>query len=84
MGNTSGTSVNLTVARRKRTRVAAAKYGTHDPGKGWGTYQALDGNASRWINLQARTFSDIENLTARTGCREESERCNRPDSGLPL
>jgi metallophosphoesterase (TIGR00282 family) len=32
-------------------------YGTHDvPGRGWGTYEALDGSELAVINLQGRTF----------------------------
>ena len=32
-------------------------YGTHDvPGRGWGTYSALDGSEIAVINLQGRTF----------------------------
>jgi hypothetical protein len=32
-------------------------YGTHNvPGRGWGTYHALDGNEIAVINLQGRTF----------------------------
>jgi metallophosphoesterase (TIGR00282 family) len=32
-------------------------YGTHDvPGRGWGTYQALDGTDVAVINLQGRTY----------------------------
>ena len=32
-------------------------YGTHDvPGRGWGIYQALDGNDLAVINLQGRTY----------------------------
>jgi 2',3'-cyclic-nucleotide 2'-phosphodiesterase len=32
-------------------------YGTHDvPGRGWGTYEALDGSEIAVINLQGRTF----------------------------
>jgi metallophosphoesterase (TIGR00282 family) len=32
-------------------------YGTHDvPGRGWGMYQALDGNDLAVINLQGRTY----------------------------
>ena len=38
-------------------------YGTHDvPGRGWGTYQALDGTDLAVINLQGRTYMQpIEN-----------------------
>ena len=38
-------------------------YGTHDvPGRGWGTYQALDGTDIAVINLQGRTYMQpIEN-----------------------
>jgi metallophosphoesterase (TIGR00282 family) len=38
-------------------------YGTHDvPGRGWGTYQALDGTDLAVINLQGRTYmQQIEN-----------------------
>ncbi len=38
-------------------------YGTHDvPGRGWGTYSALDGSELAVINLQGRTFMQpIEN-----------------------
>ena len=38
-------------------------YGTHDvPGRGWGTYQAMDGTDIAVINLQGRTFMQpIEN-----------------------
>lgn len=38
-------------------------YGTHEvPGRGWGTYQALDGTDIAVINLQGRTFMQpIEN-----------------------
>ena len=38
-------------------------YGTHDvPGRGWGTYQALDGSDVAVINLQGRTYMQpIEN-----------------------
>jgi metallophosphoesterase (TIGR00282 family) len=32
-------------------------YGTHDvPGRGWGIYQALDGNDVAVVNLQGRTY----------------------------
>jgi 2',3'-cyclic-nucleotide 2'-phosphodiesterase len=32
-------------------------YGTHEvPGRGWGTYHALDGNELAVVNLQGRTF----------------------------
>jgi metallophosphoesterase (TIGR00282 family) len=32
-------------------------YGTHDvPGRGWGIYQALDGNDIAVVNLQGRTY----------------------------
>jgi 2',3'-cyclic-nucleotide 2'-phosphodiesterase len=32
-------------------------YGTHDvPGRGWGTYHALDGNELAVVNLQGRTY----------------------------
>ena len=38
-------------------------YGTHDvPGRGWGTYQALDGSDIAVVNLQGRTYmQQIEN-----------------------
>jgi metallophosphoesterase (TIGR00282 family) len=38
-------------------------YGTHEvPGRGWGTYQALDGTDISVINLQGRTYmAQIEN-----------------------
>ncbi|MFL5644524.1 MAG: TIGR00282 family metallophosphoesterase [Chloroflexota bacterium] len=38
-------------------------YGTHEvPGRGWGTYQALDGTDITVINLQGRTYmAQIEN-----------------------
>ena len=38
-------------------------YGTHEvPGRGWGTYEALDGSEIAVINLQGRTFMQpIEN-----------------------
>ncbi len=38
-------------------------YGTHEvPGRGWGTYQALDGTDLAVINLQGRTYmAQIEN-----------------------
>ena len=38
-------------------------YGTHEvPGRGWGTYQALDGTDIAVINLQGRTYmAQIEN-----------------------
>ena len=38
-------------------------YGTHDvPGRGWGTYQAMDGTDIAVINLQGRTYMQpIEN-----------------------
>jgi metallophosphoesterase (TIGR00282 family) len=38
-------------------------YGTHDvPGRGWGTYQALDGTDVAVVNLQGRTYmQSIEN-----------------------
>ena len=38
-------------------------YGTHEvPGRGWGTYQALDGTDLAVVNLQGRTYMQpIEN-----------------------
>ena len=60
-------------------------YGTHDvPGRGWGTYHALDGTDVAVINLQGRTYMQpIENpFTDADALLDESSpsRCRRSAS----
>ena len=64
-------------------------YGTHEvPGRGWGTYQALDGTDLAVINLQGRTYMQpIENpFTDADRLLDESSRAAaaRPPRRLPL
>ena len=63
-------------------------YGTEGvPGRGWGTYHALDGTELAVINLQGRTYMQpIENpfLVAESLLEEAGERCTRSAGRLPL
>ena len=64
-------------------------YGTHEvPGRGWGTYQALDGTDIAVINLQGRTYMQpIENpFTDADGCSTSRRRAAAagPPRRLPL
>ena len=64
-------------------------YGTHEvPGRGWGTYQALDGTDLAVINLQGRTYMQpIENpFTEADRLLDESSEPLPPDPAgrLPL